>query len=81
MTSSSRNSWREEAAGELHIAMARGASGRVGCETLAGIKVRRFRIGYEPDRKARLVRIFAVGHRLEVYEEVAEQLRQGRERE
>ena len=44
------------------------------------IKVRRFRIVYEPDRKARVIRIFAIGHRREVYEEVADRLRQGRER-
>ena len=42
------------------------------------IKVRRFRIIYEPDRKARVIRIFAIGHRREVYDELAEQLRQGR---
>ena len=42
------------------------------------IKVRRFRIVYEPDRKARVIRIFAIGHRREVYDELAEQLRQGR---
>ena len=44
------------------------------------IKVRRFRIVYKLDRKARLIRIFAIGHRREVYEEIASQLRQGRER-
>jgi len=44
------------------------------------IKVRRFRIVYELDRKARLIRIFAIGHRREVYEEIANRLRQGRER-
>ena len=44
------------------------------------IKVRRFRIIYEPDRKARVVRIFAIGHRRPVYEEMAEQLRHERER-
>ena len=38
-------------------------------------KVRRFRIIYEPDRKARVIRIFAVGHRREVYEELADRLR------
>jgi len=38
-------------------------------------KVRRFRIIYEPDRKARVIRIFAVGHRREVYEELAYRLR------
>jgi len=44
------------------------------------MKVRRFRIIYEPDRKARMIRIFAIGHRREVYEEIAERLRQQRER-
>ena len=38
-------------------------------------KVRRFRIIYGLDRKARVIRIFAVGHRLEVYEELADRLR------
>ena len=38
-------------------------------------KVRRFRIIYEPDRKARVIRIFAVGHRREVYEKLADRLR------
>ena len=37
-------------------------------------KVRRFRIIYVPDRKARVIRIFAVGHRREVYEELAHRL-------
>ena len=44
------------------------------------VKVRRFRIVYELDRKARVIRVFAIGHRREVYEEVADRLRQGRER-
>ena len=46
---------------------------------LAGLrkfKVRRFRIIYELDRKARVIRIFAIGHRREVYEELADRLRQ-----
>ena len=38
-------------------------------------KVRRFRIIYELDRKARVIRIFAIGHRREVYEELADRLR------
>ena len=38
-------------------------------------KVRRFRIIYELDRKARVIRILAVGHRREVYEELADRLR------
>jgi mRNA interferase RelE/StbE len=43
-------------------------------------KVRRFRIIYELDRKARVIRIFAIGHRREVYEQTADQLRQAKER-
>ncbi len=38
-------------------------------------RVRRFRIVYEIDREQRLLRIFAVGHRREVYEQLADQLR------
>ena len=44
------------------------------------IKVRLFRIIYEPDRKARIVRVFAIGHQREIYEEIARQLRRGTER-
>jgi mRNA interferase RelE/StbE len=40
------------------------------------IKVRRFRIIYELGRKARVIRIFAIGHRREVYEQVADRLLQ-----
>ena len=40
-------------------------------------KVRRFRIIYELDRKARVIRIFAIGHRREVYEQLADRLRGG----
>ena len=43
-------------------------------------KVRRFRLIYEVDRKARLIRIFALGHRREVYEELADRLREARGR-
>ena len=39
------------------------------------IKVRRFRIIYELDRRARMIRIFAIGHRREIYEEIADRLR------
>ena len=39
-------------------------------------KVRRFRIIYELDRKARIIRIYAIGHRREVYEELADRIRQ-----
>ena len=38
-------------------------------------KVRRFRIIYEVDRKARIIRIFAIAYRREVYEELADRLR------
>jgi len=38
-------------------------------------KVRRFRIIYDLNRKARVIRIFAIGHRREVYEELADRLR------
>ena len=38
-------------------------------------KVRRFRIIYELERKARIIRIFAIGHRREVYEELGDRLR------
>jgi mRNA interferase RelE/StbE len=38
-------------------------------------KVRRFRTIYELDRKAPIIRIFAIGHRREVYEELADRLR------
>ena len=44
------------------------------------VKVRRFRIVYELDRKARMIRVFAIGHRPEVYEDVADRLHQARER-
>lgn len=44
------------------------------------IKVRRFRIVYELDRKARVIRIFAIGHRREVYEELANRMRRGKKR-
>ena len=39
-------------------------------------KVRRFRVIYELDRKARVIRIFAIGHRREVYEELADRMRE-----
>ena len=44
------------------------------------IKVRRFRIVYELDRKARVIRVFAIGHRREIYEDLADRLRRGRGR-
>ena len=42
---------------------------------LRKFKVRRFRIVYQLNRKARMIKIFAVGHRREVYEELADRLR------
>ncbi len=39
-------------------------------------RVRRFRIVYAVDQKARVIRLMAVGHRRHVYEELTEQLRQ-----
>jgi mRNA interferase RelE/StbE len=39
-------------------------------------KVRRFRIIYELDRKAHIIRVFAIGHRRDVYEDLADRLRQ-----
>ena len=44
------------------------------------IKVRRFRIIYELDRGARVIRIFAIGHRREIYDEIADRLRRGTNR-
>jgi len=44
-------------------------------EGLRKYRVRRFRIVYEIDREQRLLRIFAVRHRREIYEQVADQLR------
>lgn len=38
-------------------------------------KVRRFRIIYELDRSAHVIRIFAIGHRRDIYEDLAGQLR------
>jgi mRNA-degrading endonuclease RelE of RelBE toxin-antitoxin system len=42
-------------------------------------KVRRFRIVYSVDHRARTVRVLAVGARATIYEEVAEQLRRRRD--
>jgi mRNA interferase RelE/StbE len=42
--------------------------------------VRRFRIIYELDRKARVIRIYAIDHRRKVYEQLADRLRQARKR-
>lgn len=44
---------------------------------LAGLwkyRVRRYRIVYEVDRRTRVIRIYAVGHRREIYDKVARQL-------
>ena len=38
-------------------------------------KVRRFRIIHDVDRKARIIRIFAIGRRREVHEELTDRLR------
>jgi len=40
-------------------------------------RVRRFRIVYQVDRTARIVRILAIGRRSTIYEEVAERIRGG----
>ena len=47
-------------------------------EGLWKFRVRRFRIIYEVKRHERIIRIFAVGHRQEIYEELAEQFRRAR---
>ena len=39
-------------------------------------RVRRYRIVFQIDRSARILRILAVGHRRNVYEELAEQLKE-----
>ncbi len=44
------------------------------------IRVRRFRIVYEPNRRTRNIRLFAIGHRARVYEDLAVQLRSRRAR-
>jgi mRNA interferase RelE/StbE len=44
-------------------------------EDLWTFRVRRYRIVYAVDRAARLIRIFAVGHRRGIYEEVAARVR------
>ena len=41
-------------------------------------KVRRFRLIYELNCNARLIRIFALGHQREVYEELGDRLREAR---
>jgi len=44
-------------------------------EGLWKYRVRRFRIVYTIDRRRRLIRIVAVGHRQEIYEQVANEFR------
>lgn len=44
-------------------------------EGLHKYRVRRFRIVYRIGRERRVIRIFAVGHRREVYEQLADQIR------
>lgn len=44
-------------------------------EGLWKYRVRRFRIVYAVDRKARLIRLMAVGHRRDVYDELTARLR------
>src|SRR5688572_4394037 len=42
---------------------------------LRKFRVRRYRIVYELDRKEKIMRIFAIGHRSNLYEELADQMR------
>jgi mRNA interferase RelE/StbE len=44
-------------------------------EGLRKYRVRRFRIVYAIDRKSRMIRLMAVGHRRDVYEELTARLR------
>ncbi|MBI2162350.1 MAG: type II toxin-antitoxin system RelE/ParE family toxin [Candidatus Rokubacteria bacterium] len=44
-------------------------------EGLWKFRVRRYRLVYAVDRRERVVRIFAVGHRRGIYEEIAAQVR------
>jgi len=45
-------------------------------EGLWKFRVRRFRIVYKIDRKKKVIRLFAIGHRRSIYEEVTERARQ-----
>lgn len=47
-------------------------------EGLWKYRVRRYRVVYAADRRARVVRIFAVGHRRGIYDELATRLRRRR---
>jgi mRNA interferase RelE/StbE len=49
-------------------------------EGLWKFRVRRYRLVYAVDRRARAIRVFAVGHRRGIYEEVTERARQRRGR-
>ena len=49
-------------------------------EGLRKFTVRRFRIVYAVDRERRIVRIFAVGHRREIYDDLAEKIRRSKNR-
>jgi len=44
-------------------------------EGLRKFRVRRYRVVYAADRRARIVRIFAIGHRRGIYDEVVERTR------
>ena len=44
-------------------------------EGLLKYRVRRYRIVYAPDRSRRVLKVFGVGHRSAIYEQVAETLR------
>lgn len=48
-------------------------------EGLWRFRVRRFRVVYEIDRRARIVRVYAVGHRRSVYEELSAELTERRQ--
>jgi mRNA interferase RelE/StbE len=44
-------------------------------EGLWKFRVRRYRLVYAVDRRGRVIRIFAVGHRRGIYEEISRRLR------
>ncbi|MCC6197886.1 MAG: type II toxin-antitoxin system RelE/ParE family toxin [Burkholderiales bacterium] len=47
-------------------------------EGLRKYRVRRFRIVYRVEARARLIRVLAVGHRRRVYEDLADRVRENR---
>jgi len=47
-------------------------------EGLRKYRVRRFRIVYAVEHRRWMIRIFAVGHRREIYEDLADQIRRSR---